>query len=467
MKSIAFFILLPVIFLYGALPVVSNVQVNQADIILTPGPVTVWTGKAMFDLSDADSDTLYVSALLSFANGVTAPDSMWGDIKTSPGAGKQIYFLFSCSTSFGNACSLRVTAGDSACDAFCEPMVPFPKRIITCNDFETRYTQFWGLFGLPRMGESVPGTFNQTTNYTEDIGGIMKVGFNAVPGPRCDNVNKVIIQYRHTRSRTVSWCYLQMYHMEEADNYSQVVMLTRNAWSYIIADWAKATPNDGSGAGFRPGDRMDELYCYFPTSQWNNSTDTLYLDNMILYAQHEDSIDAIRNMTERLPRRVAYVGSFETGTQAEHWPGTYTLTETGAPGGYWAYAHAVDSAGAGKYVKVYLQGYPDDGRFTGEQTRVRFRYYVNGSKTALTVRLHGSIGGILNEVWHLDANNLVTGRWEWATADFTLNGIGESGDPRSRPVGYGDIIRHISFLMPGASGLDDFYIDEVTLYEPK
>ena len=65
----------------------------------------------------------------------------------------------------------------------------------------------------------------------------------------------------------------------------------------------------------------------------------------------------------------------------------------------------------------------------------------------------------------MDLGSLPTGRWAWATADFTHNSVPESGS--SGVIAYGDGVTDISFIMAGAAGTDDFYLDEIYLYEPR
>jgi hypothetical protein len=450
-------------------PQVSNVNVPQSDISFSiDGNDNLWSGKVTFDLTD-DSDTNYVSILLASPDSVHVPDSMWGDVRTAPGAGKTVYFTFRRSGSgFGSGCSLRVTAGDSAIDADCEPMTPFPKRVIIFDDFETRKPVF-GWFGGWKSNPSGTGTFNRRCMMSDQREPHTKVGFNAVPGPRCDNVNKSYFQYRYTGVMAIPSQQLQMYNMEEADNYHNYITIVPFGWRTYVHDWAHARPNDGSGDGFQLGERMDEFYCLV-RPPWNYATDTLFMDNIILYAQHEDSIGAIKEMEERFPRRVAFLGSFESGTKDPFWSGEYELLQSGLPGSYWAFAHAIDSTGgSGKYIKLDTPHETNTpwGRFAGHQTRLRFRYFIKGNTTSLTVKFDGKIMGIelAPESWSVQLDNLETGRWAWITANFTEDGTTGSGNPRK--LSNGDEVNWISFLMPGATGTDDFYVDEVTMYEPQ
>jgi len=142
--------------------------------------------------------------------------------------------------------------------------------------------------------------------------------------------------------------------------------------------------------------------------------------------------------------------------------------QSGLPGAYWAYAHAIDNtADGGKYIKLETprEANTDWGRYAGVNTRLRFRYFITGGTTDLTVKFDGKIFGIADESWTVDLSNLETDAWTWVTADFTHDCV--AAGSATRTLMTGDEIINISFLMPDASGSDEFYVDEVTLYEPR
>src|SRR3989339_1281998 len=435
MQKIIFIILVFVPLLFARAPVVSNVHVNQSDISSDSGAICTWQGMVTFDVQDTAIDTVYIR--------------------------------FTNASSFGAGCSLRVTAGDSACDAFCEPLQPFPRRVITYEDMEVRHNMYcWGIFGSHYWGKEVPGTFNRRTLYNEPgwrVRGTVSaaVGNNACPGPRCENINRMFFMYRYTGTR-LNTMTVQMYNMDEADNYHMTVPIIKGQWASMTVDWKNGVPNSGGGDGFQAGERMDEitLYMGYP---WDNATDTIFLDNIILYAPEADSVNAVRNMVEPMPRRVGYIGSFETGTKAEHWPGEYELTQTGVSGAYYAFARAIANPLGGKYVKLDLQGVEYHGRYASNQTRLMFRYFIKSASKEMKIQFIDSLNTVLTLTYQVILNNLASEQWQWAMADFTNNAT----ESHNFQIKAGASVDYIVFKMDDAQEGDEFYVDEVTLYEPR
>jgi hypothetical protein len=471
---ILFMILTLGLLVHADVPQVSNVNVSQSNISfgVGSGNVNQWQGRVTFDITD-DSESSYVSILLTYSDSIYTPDSMWGDVRTTPGTGKTVYFLFKKpGSSFGTSCSLRVTVGDSASDANCEPMIPFPQRVVTYDDFENKHhSGGWGWYGNHVYNEPVPGTFNKRSLMgSEDKGGKIKdfmiVGINAVPAPQVGNINRVYFQYRWTGTFPV--VNIKLFNMTEADNYNIDALVKPFTWHSMIVDWKNARPNDGSGDGFQEGERMDELNwnIYRP---YNILTDSFLVDNIILYTPHRDSIRAIKEMTERLPRRVFGHYSFDGGhaNPGLYWPGKFTLTTSGTVGGYWGYIQAITRPGGGKYAEVNLNGHPSRGRYVGRQNRVRFRYFIKGNTTDLKVVMQDSIMSTVKRDWEVGLSGLVTNRWAWVDADFTNNGTANNGQLPGTSIMPGSVVITASFIMENAQSSDELYIDEITMYEPR
>jgi hypothetical protein len=192
---------------------------------------------------------------------------------------------------------------------------------------------------------------------------------------------------------------------------------------------------------------------------------TLFIDDVIFFAD-----DPSREPEpEPFPRRVIFLGSFDTGPQDKYWPGAFELAEKDLPpDSYWRVARAVpredrtpsNAAGRNASGKQWIRLQIEPPRPVGAHTKLRFRYWQRGVRQ-LTAQIFDATD---QDNRHVVIKDLKPATWTNLYVDFTRDG--RRNDGSDTPFAAGHKVDDLFFFVePQGDAKPEFLIDEVVLYD--
>lgn len=343
----------------------------------------------------------------------------------------------------------------------------FPHRIWAACDFEARLPKY-GWFG-PTDKKNIPAYPGNRTALRAHDKPYRKVcarmtGINPVPGPCMGEVNHMYCRYFITGTDQARF---QHYSLTRSDNnFINVSGLKEGVWSEVTLNFTRdARRNDGSEEAFKKGERMDDLKVFV-----GNATDgrkyQLILDDIIFFSTDPK----IAPEKEPFPNRVMYVAGFDTGTRPKQdpndkpdkgpylfYPGHLKIVNENLPtDSYWSVAEAIaEKQRKDKRIRLLV----DPAKPVGTRTKLRFRYYVEGTRE-MSVSLFDSTDGINRTI---QIQDLKQKEWRFLILDFTKNAKTGSNE---KPLAAGNKVSDISFrIRPGEEKGARLLIDEVVLFD--
>lgn len=338
----------------------------------------------------------------------------------------------------------------------------FPHRIWAACDFEGQ-TPDYAWFG-PAETKNIPCYPGNATSLgvsAKPYGkfSALMTGINPVPGPMMGKQNKMYCRYFLKGGTEATFQHFSL--SVEDNNHIKVSGLTEGRWSEVTLDFTRdAARNDGSEKAFQRGERMDDLKVFVGKPDDGKDYE-LCLDDVIFF----DDDPKMPAETEPFPNRVIFLAAFDTGIDAKskpkYWPGEFEVQtkSTGAPdGSYWGVAKSLPQKDAkgGQWIRLEVK----PPRPVGEHTKLRFRYFLNGT-SSLTAQLFDATDG---DNRHIHAKGLKTGEWAWAILDFTKDS--RRNDGSDAPFSAGHKVDDLFFFVKPEAGQDaKLFVDEVTLFD--
>lgn len=329
----------------------------------------------------------------------------------------------------------------------------FPHRIWAACDFESR-TPDYGWFGPPEK-TNIPRYSGNATALgfiaNQDSAGTM-VGVNPVPGPRIGKVNSLYLRYYLVGAAEATFQHFSL--TSEDNNHIRVSGLVTNAWSEVTMNFTRdAIRNDGSpGIPFKEGERMDD-FKMFARNQGEGPLGAL-IDDVIFFSNDPD----LPPEPEPFPNRVILLAAFDTGPKEKYWPGEFEIIEKDLPkDSYWNVAKAVPRKDSkGKLIQIQI----DPIRPVGAHTKLRFRYYLTGTKK-MTVQIF-DLTDMDNR--HIHLRDLKNDEWQTLYLDFTKDA--RRNDGGSTPFAPGHLVDDLFFFVePDGEQPVNLLVDEVVLFD--
>jgi len=339
----------------------------------------------------------------------------------------------------------------------------FPHRIWAACDFEAR-TPSYGWFGTPETHNIPRYSGNRTALRARGpyrkFAALM-VGINPVPGPRMGAVNKMYCRYLIRGSTRATFQHFSL--SVNDNNHIRVSGLTEGRWSEVTLNFTRdGRRNDGTpGVPFKKGERMDDLKI-FVGKPGDGRTYEMLIDDVIFFSEDPDEAEReiVEGQTapEPFPRRVIFLAAFDTGVGRpadirKFWPGEFQIARRPPAGAYWVAAKAKPRA-SGQEHAVVLKLRPQ--RTAGEETKLRFRYWLKGA-AGMKLILHDASAGVDRTV---SLTGLRRGKWVTRYVNFTRDGRPRGG----KPLAAGNRLDALEFVAPGGGDVE-LYIDEAVLFD--
>src|SRR5688572_26874081 len=332
----------------------------------------------------------------------------------------------------------------------------FPHRIWAASDFEGRTHLDYAWFGKTDTNSIPQYPGNRTALRAspgpyENHAAIM-AGINPVPGPRMGKENWLYLRY-FLRGGTDAT--LQHFSLTTEDNWHVSVRgLTTNTWADLAVNFtAHARRNDGSAQPFGDGERMDD-FKMFAGPPAEASKFELLIDDVIFFANDP----ALPPDPEPFPNRIIFLAAFDTGEKEKYWPGDFTIADNPPPGAYWRAARSVPKPGIGQMITLPLQ----PPRPVGAHTKLRFRFYLAGAATRMTVQIFDAT---VQDNRRLILSDPPANQWQTTYLDFSRNSHRNDGTANS-PLTAGNLVDDIFFFLhtpPNSNAV--LFIDEVVLFD--
>ncbi len=332
----------------------------------------------------------------------------------------------------------------------------FPHRIWAACDFESR-TPDYAWFGpaetnnLPRYPGNATALGVGERPY-QNFSAIM-TGINPVPGPRMGKVNHLYLRYYLTGGAEATFQHFSL--TSNDNNHIRMSGLTEGKWAEVTMNFARdAQRNDGTpGVPFKAGERMDDLKIFVGKPSDGKHHD-LVIDDVIFFATDPELLPE----PEPFPNRVILLAAFDTGPKEKYWPGEFEIVEKDLPAdSYWRVARAVPRKdGIGKLIRLQI----DPVRAVGAHTKLRFRYYLTGSRR-MTVQIF-DLTDMDNR--HIHLRDPKPGQWQTLYLDFTNDARRNDGSDTPFAAGH-KVDDLFFFVQPDGAEPEELLIDEVVLFD--
>lgn len=317
-----------------------------------------------------------------------------------------------------------------------------PVRVHVAEDYETEIEQQWWLRRRPET-ESTPASRSRgwpnrracratgTADFDRQVGAAAQrykaVVFNPVPGPSMGPRTRPSFRYRLQGTDTLR---VQIFSLTNNDHRRlDLGALPQGEWRLATVDLTQARRPNGSGGRLEEDERIDDIQFYVaPDAE-------LLVDDIVLYEA------AAAEEARPFPRRVIFTAWFDTGEQGREWPGDFQIVPHKKPQ-TWDAARSVESSTIGQpWLRVAMRGL----RPLGEETRLRFRYRVDGAESAKIVLVNSVSGQAWSAAWKAAAQA------SWSEAEVVWKTLG------------GKQADEVRVLLPSRSVL---LVDGLLLYEP-
>jgi len=278
-------------------------------------------------------------------------------------------------------------------------------------------------------------------------------GINPVPGPRMGKANYLYLRYYLTGASEATFQHFSL--TSNDNNHLHMSGLTEGKWSEVTMNFSRdALRNDGTpGVPFKDGERMDDLKI-FVGKPGDGKRHDLVIDDLIFFANDPD----LPEEPEPFPNRVIFLAAFDTGPKEKYWPGDFEIAEKDLPAdSWWRVARAVPRKDSkGKWIRLQL----DPVRVVGGHTKLRFRYYLTGSKR-MTVQIFDATD---MDNRHINLHDLKSGQWQTVYLDFTNDARRNDGRATSFAAGH-KVDDLFFFVQPDGDEPVNLLVDEVVLFD--
>ncbi len=278
-------------------------------------------------------------------------------------------------------------------------------------------------------------------------------GINPVPGPRMGKENFLYTRYLLQGGTEATFQYFSL--TREDNQHIRVSGLAEGKWSEVTLNFTRdARRNDGRAEPFGDGERMDDLKIFAgrpnEAARYN-----LRIDDVIFFANDP----RLTPEREPFPNRVIFLAAFDMGPKEKYWPGDFEIVEKDAPANaYWRVARAVPRKdGRGKLVRLQIE----PPRPVGEQTKLRFRYYLDGTSEIIAQIFDATV----QDNRHVRLRGLTPREWTTVYVDFTRDARRNDGTANS-PFSAGNKVDDLFFFVSPTPGKKvELFVDEVVLYD--